>query len=168
MSNLQSAKAAIQAELSQAKAGMAYYQSRAEALEKTLAQLASINAPAESPAAAKEAKKLVPTVATGKPKKRAKKQLANKATGTAADTRSAKRVAELPFTGGDYWTNLLSDQPKSGPEILKSAINKLGFSPSKVQIQKLSGRMTFSLNTLVKAKKIQDSGSGRARRFFKI
>jgi hypothetical protein len=74
---------------------------------------------------------------------------------------------DLPFTGGDYWTNLLSDQPKSGPEIFKSAIAQLGFTPSKEQIAKLGGRMTFALNTLVKAKKIKDSGSGRERRFFK-
>lgn len=162
MSNLQSAKAAIQAELSQAKAGMAYYQSRADALEKTLAQLASINAPGETQAAAtKEAKKLVPAAGSRKAKKPGAKQSAKGTSG------AGKGAAELPFTGGDYWPNLLSDQPLSGPEILKSAIGKLGFVPNKTQIQKLAGRMTFALNTLVKAKKIQDSGTGRARRFFR-
>ena len=167
MSNLQSAKAAIQAELSQAKAGMAYYQSRAEALEKTLAQLASVSAPGEAPAAtAKE--KLVPAADAGKAKKRTKKQRTKSAAKAATgEARAQKGAAELPFTGGDYWTNLLSDQPLSGPEVLKSAISKLGFTPTKTQVQKLSGRMTFALNTLVKAKKIQDSGTGRARRFFK-
>ena len=50
---------------------------------------------------------------------------------------------------------------------LEAAIGKLDFEPTKPQIQKLSGRMIFAINALVKTGKIRDSGSGRARRFFK-
>jgi hypothetical protein len=50
---------------------------------------------------------------------------------------------------------------------LQAAIDKLGFTPSKTQVKKLAQRMTFSLNALVKANKIKDSGSGRNREFFK-
>jgi len=50
---------------------------------------------------------------------------------------------------------------------LKSAIDKLGFTPTNTQIKKLTQRMTFALNALVKANKIQDSGAGRERVFFK-
>jgi hypothetical protein len=50
---------------------------------------------------------------------------------------------------------------------LKAAVSSLTFTPTKLQTQKLAGRMTFALNALVKANKIQDSGKGRERRFFK-
>ena len=74
---------------------------------------------------------------------------------------------DLPFTGGDFWPNLVLEQPRSASEILDAAIATMSFAPSKVQTQKLAGRMTFALNSLVKAGKIKDSGSGRERRFFK-
>ncbi|HCE08693.1 MAG TPA: hypothetical protein DEQ40_08865, partial [Oxalobacteraceae bacterium] len=73
----------------------------------------------------------------------------------------------LPSTGGDYWPNLLTEQGQHSSEILKSAIDKLGFTPTNTQIKKLTQRMTFALNALVKANKIQDSGAGRERVFFK-
>ena len=81
--------------------------------------------------------------------------------------RAEKESGELPSTGGDYWPNLLTEQGKHSSEVLKSAVEQLGFTPTKTQIKKLTQRMTFALNALVKAKKIQDSGSGRERLFFK-
>jgi len=81
--------------------------------------------------------------------------------------RPEKESAELPSTGGAYWPNLLTDQGQHSSAILKSAIDQLGFTPTKTQIKKLTQRMTFALNALVKTKKIQDSGSGRDRLFFK-
>ena len=79
--------------------------------------------------------------------------------------RSSK--SGLPFTGGDYWINLITAQPQSASDILKSAIGKLDFAPTEDQLKKLAGRMTFALNALVREKTIEDSGSGRNRRFFK-
>jgi len=43
MSNLESAKIAIEAELAHARQGLAHYHSRIDALDKTLAQLADID-----------------------------------------------------------------------------------------------------------------------------
>jgi hypothetical protein len=159
MSNLESAKAAIEAELFHAKEGLAFYSTRIEALEKTLSQLASVTGESAAPTAAiADVAKRGPKVAAGKHVKPAKKK---------KDVKEVADGNELPFTGGDYWSNLVTDQPRSASEILEAAIAGLGFKPTKTQIQKLSGRMTFAVNALVKTKKIQDSGSGRDRRFFK-
>ncbi len=169
MSNLGSAKTAIEAELSQAKQGLAYYQSQVAALEGALAQLAVIaggsDAAAESadqkrPRAVKAAKAV--KAQRGRPAK------ANKVkTVKSRAVKSAKGANELPFTGGDYWPNLVSADPQSGADILRASVAGLGFSPTPEQVKKLQQRMTFVLNALVKDKTIQDSGSGRARRFFK-
>jgi hypothetical protein len=159
MSNLESAKAAIKAELSHAKEGLTFYQSRIEALEKTLSHLASVSGSSDAPPVAiSTATKRLPKVADGKPVKLVKGKKAGK---------ESIGGNGLPFTGGDYWSNLVIEQPRAASEILGAAIGKLGFTPTKTQIQKLAGRMTFALNALVKTKKIQDSGSGRERRFFK-
>jgi hypothetical protein len=156
MHNLQSAKAAIEAELSHAKKGLAFYHSRIDALETTLSHLASVIGAnvAVSAAVVNGSSKS----AAGKPAKPQKNK---------KGVKESAGANELPFTGGDFWSSLAINQPRSASEILDAAVGKLGFTPTKEQIQKLSGRMTFALNALVKAKKIQDSGSGRERRFFK-
>lgn len=155
MSNLESAKAAIQAELAHTKAGLAYYTARIEALEKTLLQLSDIGVGAVA-----SLKKTIPVPAKRGPKagavKPAKKFKAAKGGGN-----------ELPFTGKDFWPNLVTDQPKSASDILADAIAALGFTPTKEQVKKLSGRMIFAINALVRAGTIKDSGKGRERRFFK-
>ena len=159
MSNLESAKAAIQAELSHAKKGLEFYQSRIESLEKTLAQLASVSGSSDVPAAGAAVKG-----------KRGRKAAVDKTAKPAKKGRVAKESGGgngLPFTGGDFWPNLVLATPRSASEILEAATASLGFVPTKLQAQKLAGRMTFALNSLVKANKIQDSGKGRERRFFK-
>jgi hypothetical protein len=159
MSNLESARAAIEAELSHAKQGLAFYHSRIEALEKMVAQLANVSGSNDAPhgalaAKAKRGRKAAAKLA--KPAKLEKKKGRRESGGTG-----------LPFTGGDYWPNLVLEEPRSASEILAAAIASLSFTPTDVQTKKLAGRMTFALNALVKAGKIQDSGSGRDRRFFK-
>lgn len=152
MSNLQSAKSAIQAELAHMREGMAYYQSRVEALEQTLTQLEDVIASSNKAKAQ----------AGRKPRRGTMKdRIGREAIGAETHT------AELPHTGGDFWTSIVTDQPQSAPDILRAAIAKLGFSPAKDQVKKLAARMTSALNTLVKSEKIQSSGSGRKRRFFK-
>ena len=177
--NLESAKAAIEAEIAHAKQGVAHFLLRVEALEKAIAHLVAVDggvldvqpvaatplakAKASKAKVAKSitrAKLLTADVAT-KPVESPKSATKGKA------TKPAKGGKELPFTGGDYWVNLLDVEPKSASEILDAAIGKLEFQPTKEHKQKLAGRMTFSLNALVKTGKIQDSGTGRARRFFK-
>ena len=158
MSNLESARAAIQAELSHAKEGLAFYHSRIDSLEKMLTQLVSFSGSSTAGHDAvavkgKRGRKAGVSVVTKPAKKKAGKEASN--------------GNGLPFTGGDYWTNLVLEQPRSASEILEAAVGSLGFTPNKIQTQKLAGRMTFALNTLVKTNKIKDSGKGRERRFFK-
>lgn len=174
MTNLTSAKESIQAELTHAKEGLGYYTSRVATLEKALAQLAAIGAEAVDPTVTANVKRGPKALAAKpvKPAKATKIAFGAKATEKPAKPAKKAKVAkdgakELPFTGKDYWPNLVTDQPKSATEILEAAIAGLGFTPTKAQIQKLAGRQTFALNTLVKVKTIQDSGKGRERRFFK-
>ncbi|HTN66164.1 MAG TPA: hypothetical protein VL051_08280 [Burkholderiaceae bacterium] len=159
MSNLHTAKLAIEAEIAHAKQGLDYYAERVNSLEQALARImqAEGGAAAVAPAPAKAAK---PQAKAGKRKARTAKP------GVAA-TGAEAEVAELPSTGGDYWKNLVGAEPKSGQAILAEAVNGLGFKPTKAQVGKLLNRMTFALNSMVKAGAIQDSGSGRERRFFK-
>ena len=170
MSNLDDAKAAIEAEIVHSRQGMAHYANRIESLTAALEQLSEMN---NDPTSVKQGKVGRPKLSNSpvvptKPGK-ASKVIPEKATAkkeSKAKTGS-KDENPLPFTGGDYWPNLLSEQPMSGSEILQKVISSLSFTPSKDQIQKLSQRMTFALNSLVKAGTIQDSGSGRERRFFR-
>jgi hypothetical protein len=158
MSNIESARAAIEAELSHAKNGLDYYHSRIGALEKMLAQLSGFQGTATPPTAASRGKRgRKPLVLKAAQVEKAPKVKAARKSGSSG----------LPFTGGDFWQNLVLDEPRSFPDILDAAISTLGIEPTKTQRQKLSGRMIFAINALVKTKKIRDSGSGRARRFFK-
>lgn len=165
MSNIDAAMSAIAAELAQAKQGLAYYQSQVSALETALSQLGALGlaSTVAKPSGAKRGRKpgkakLEPAV-KGKRGRPAKEK--------AKSGRAAKGPTDLPFTGGDYWPDLVSSEPKSGVEILKASVDGLNFTPSKEQVKKLSQRMTFVLNSLVKSGQIKDSGSGRGRRFFK-
>ncbi|HYD82061.1 MAG TPA: hypothetical protein VEC06_19835 [Paucimonas sp.] len=157
MSNLQSAKSAIKAEIAHAKEGLNFYKSRVEILEQTLSQLDSVGAPETTPASRGR-----------KARKHAQAPASNGRTGRQRRGRKAQAEAgqELPFTGGDYWFNLIGDEPRSAAEILKAAVDSLGFEPSKEQVQKLRQRLTPALQGLLETKRIQDSGAGRERRYF--
>jgi hypothetical protein len=171
MSNIKAAKEAIKAELAHVKSGLDYYMARAKALEQTLASLVGLGeehavavTKVSGPAVKQSpSKKSVPKAKTT-PKAKSETKTKPVKTSAGADTKPG---SELPFTGGDFWPGLITDQPQSASEIQKAAIAKLGFAPTKDQVKQLSGRQTFAINTLVKQKKIQDSGSGRERRFFK-
>jgi hypothetical protein len=166
MSNLDTAKSAIQAELAQAKQGLAYYQSHVAALESALVQLGSLGVGTVlgRPGGAKRGRKpgKISSATITKPAKAARGRPAKAKKG-----RALKGPNDLPFTGGDYWPNLVTSEPQSASEILHAAVAGLGFAPSAEQVKKLAQRMTFVLNALVKSKALRDSGSGRNRRFFK-
>lgn len=159
---LESAKAALEAEIAHAKQGVAHFSTRVEALEKTLLHIVAVDGGvldverAEAAASIKGAKKSKPE--TVKPIKPVKK---------VRTPRAAKGDGGLPFTGGNYWYGLVTVEPQSATEILQKAIGKLGFAPDKDQIRKLSFRQTFALNEMVNLRRIKDSGTGRERRFFK-
>ncbi len=173
-SNLESAKAAIEAEIAHAKQGLSHFNARIEALEKTIAHLVTVDGGVldtkpftAAPVAKSKGQAVAKPVTSTKAEKAAKPAKAEKSATKAKPAKPAKRGNQLPFTGGDYWVDLLDVEPKSASEILDAAIGKLGFKPTKEHKQKLAGRMSFALNDLVKVGKIKDSGAGRARRFFK-
>lgn len=185
VSNLKAARQAIEAELSHAKEGMTYYMSKVEALELALQQLESVEGEestlskgtTKSPANAKGAKT--------NDRKRGRKardweQSSSANAYAAAEAEGAKKRSQkprarstddadsLPPTGGDFWLNLISDQPQSAVDISNAAISALGITPEqKGRIQKLKQRVSPALASLVSAQKIKDSGAGRERRFFK-
>ena len=163
MSNLESARTAIEAELAQAKQGKAYYQAQVAALETTLGQLQNIgeaNITAAKGVRAPKTEKTVPAL-------KAKRGRPAKADKNVRPVKSTKGARDLPSTGGDYWQDLVTGEPRAAREVLKAAVDGLGFEPSPAQVKKLQQRMTFALNALVKDGKIQDSGSFHGRRFFK-
>ena len=162
--NLRSAKLSIQAELVHAKEGRDYYQAKMDSLESMLAKIDDLGgAPsgisAKAPIGTNHADD---SEGVGrKPKKTNVKKA--KSTKT---SDSKKTSQELPRTSEEFWTSIMTDQPKSTTDVLASAISKIGFEPNADQKKKLAQRMTFALNALVRSGKIKDSGAGRDRRFF--
>lgn len=171
-SNLKSAKQAIQAELSHAREGVTYYTARVEALEIALLQLENVEgsdgtgtrgrkSAAESAAGAHRAK-------PGRPAGKNAQAQRSKNSAHRTKRRSRRDSAGLPATGGDFWLKLVSEQPKSAVDISNAAAEALGIdADQKEQIQKLKQRVSPALASLLSAHKIQDSGAGRERRFFK-
>lgn len=156
MSNLDTARQAIEAEIQHAKDGLAYYQARITSLEQTLVQLVGIGG-VQSIQVGKLTTDAPASKAKAKPVKASKKPKSEKVTDG----------DKLPFTGGDFWINLINDTHKSASTVLKDAIHKLKIEPTTDQHKKLQGRMVFALNAMVKAGTIKDSGRGRDRVFFK-
>ena len=155
MSNLQSAKEALRAELEHAREGLAYYQSRVEALQQTLSSLSSLDGKAaqsmEMPTRGRRRKNAA-SEETAKPAKAA---------------RSRKSRSDLPATGKEFWVGLITGEPQSSREILDAAVKSLGITPSGDDLKKLAQRQANALHMLVKAGAIADSGSGRDRRYLR-
>ncbi len=158
-SHLQTAQDALKAEIAHLKEGIAHYAAHLQALEQALAQLRGVDGPVTTASEKKPRKKRGEATAHVSAK-RGKRASIKKENG-------GHKAGDLPKTGGDFWPNLLSDEPRHGAEVLKAAIDRLPFAPNDEQIKKLSQRMTFALNALVKAGKIKDQGKGRERVFFK-
>ena len=171
ISNLKSAKRAIEAEMSYAKQGAAYYLARVEALENALHQLESVDTSSKGVSGDTKAKRInsrnlphrsatshASALQTNKTKSGAKNTSASKLHGT----------DNLPPTGRDFWFNLVNNQPQSAVDISNAALTALGIRPDqKEQIQKIKQRVSPALASLVATQRIKDAGSGRARRFFR-
>lgn len=167
-SNLNSAKQAIEAELTHARQGAAFYAARVQALEIALQQLENVDAeknPAPAPAKGK---------ATGAKRGRKPGSIAEAdSVSGEGKTKGRKRgrrasSSSLPTTGREFWFGLVSDQPQSAVDISNAAVTALGISPSqKREIQQLKQRVAPALASLVATHHISDTGSGRQRRFFK-
>lgn len=178
--NLQSARKAIEAELSYSQQGIAYWCARAEALESALHQLeaAELSGPddasgrrtiAEQPPMRRRAR--LSHADTDEDRETAPPRSTHRARGRqrrgAARKEPSGTESGLPTTGGDFWLSLITDQPQSAAEILHRAIATLGLTPDqKPQIQKLRQRVFPALAALVSAHKVADAGAGRGRRFF--
>lgn len=170
--NLTSARQAIQAELSHARQGAAFYTARVEALETALTQLESVDTDDMALLDTDE-----DTSARTVTKKRAGKRgrpARKAASGTTTRARRSKKAAakgdqaELPTTGTDFWLELVTDEPKSAVDIANAAAAHLGLdAEQKTQIQKLKQRVAPALATLVATQKIQHAGAGRQRRYFR-
>lgn len=157
VSNLKSAKSAIKAEIAHARQGLDYYKSRVEILEQALDQLEHAGTP-DQVAGARGPKSRRRTQAASA----ARTERPHRARRNARQSSSAN---ELPYTGGDYWLDLISEEPHSAAEILRSAVGSLGFEPDRSQVQKLRQRLTAALQQMLQAGRIKDSGSGRERRY---
>lgn len=143
MSNLKTARQVLVSELEYAKRGLAFYESRVGSLQAALQQLDAVEG-------------------TGKTaSKRAKAPRAGKA--------AMRDASALPKTGGDFWFKVVSKKPQSAANIANAAAASLKLDPEKDKelVHILKQRVAPMLNALVSAKKIQDSGAGRDRRFFK-
>lgn len=150
MSNLRSAKESLAAELAHARQGLAFYDARVAALEETLNTLETLNAEIGD-----------------KPHRQERQQRAPRTQTSARGGRGRKESGGLPATGKEFWTSLVTNQPRSTREILEAAIQTLDIDPSRDDLKKLSQRQANALHMLVKEKVISDSGSGRERRFFR-
>jgi hypothetical protein len=159
VSNLKSAKTAIKAEIAHARQGLDYYKSRVEILEQALDQLEHAGTPDQ-------------VAGARGPKSRRRTQAASAARTerphrARRNARQSSGGNELPYTGGDYWLELISDEPRSAAEILRSAVGSLGFEADRAQVQKLRQRLTAALQQMLQAGRIKDSGAGRERRYTK-
>lgn len=147
MTNLESAKAAILAELDHARQGLNYYTAQVEVLETALAALSSVQT--------EGSKRAQPT---------RKRKLASKVKkGAAAKPSNVK----LPATGKEFWTSLITNEPQSARQLLDAAVKVLEINPSKDDLKKLAQRQANALHMLVKARTISDTGAGRNRRYLK-
>jgi hypothetical protein len=188
-SNLTSARQAIQAELSHARQGMAFYSARVEALETALSQLESVEGDDTAQARRKRRSSAEGSIKKGGVAKRGRAsrsahngngadraagedsamgQRGRRAGRKAGASKRAQGGDALPTTGTDFWLQLVTEEPKSAVEIANAAAEAIGLKPEqKDKIQKLKQRVAPALATLVSAQKIRDSGAGRARRFFR-
>src|SRR4051794_28076735 len=119
MSNLESARQAILAELDHANQGIAFYQARVTALEDALSKLDSIQGATERP-----------PQQTSKASKGRPPAVADEPAETPAKTRGRPKRSDaaLPSTGKDFWPNLITKEPQSAPQILAAAIKSLGIT----------------------------------------
>lgn len=148
MSNLAKARQAIQAELNHAEQGVAYYQKRVEALRAALEQLEHSDNPQ----------------VTAQRKTRAAGSVPQGSKRTGARKSGSSRQG-LPKTSQEFWLGFISQQPKTAAEIANAAVASLDFTPTAQQAKQLKSRLAPTLQALLKAKKVQDSGSGRDRKY---
>jgi len=183
-SNLASARQSIQAELAHAREGIAFYMERVEALENALSQLEHVEEGLDVDRPPKRGKTGQRTRGAdrgeakngrtaGDGRRTSRKEAAGatgktRRAGTAKSSGGAKTESALPKTGIEFWLELVTESPKTAVDIANAAVSRLGLAANqREQIQKLKQRVAPALASLVKAGRIEDSGSGRDRRYTK-
>lgn len=157
MSNLAKARQTILAELRHAEQGAAYYESRAAALRAALEKLEQSDGAQATPARRQSGSS---KSASAKALKQASK--AGKRSG--ARKASSSRQA-LPKTSQAFWLGFIGQQAKTAADIANAAVASLDFVPTPEQTKQLKSRLAPTLQALLKAKKVQDTGSGRERKY---
>lgn len=165
MSNIASAKSALDAEIKHAQQGLAFYAKRIATLEgmiETLVQLHSAPVTATTPKASAKGKGKVKLVTTVAPEAGTDVVVGKKVRAAKKGATSAK----LPATKTEFWKSLLSETPVSNVDLLASAIAALDISPSPADLQKLKQRLANAITGMTKDGSMLAEGTGRARRFF--
>lgn len=77
--------------------------------------------------------------------------------------------AILPETGLRFWLKHITKRARSAPQIALAAAASLQVDPDKDReaFKMLKNRIGPALKALVSSSQIEDSGSGRERRYFK-
>lgn len=156
MSNLKSARQSIEAEIRHAEQGIAYYQSKVDALRAALEQLQSAEGETVTPA--RRGRKTGSGAA-----KRGRKA---KASASVKSGSSGRRGSSLPRMTRDFWLGFISQEPRSAIEIINAAIASFDPALNADQSKKVKQRATQALQALLTSKQIKDVGSGRQRRYF--
>lgn len=176
--NLKSARKAIEAELSHARQGIAYYSARVEALEIALHQLENVEHVEAAPSGGPKPQAGTKGGTSGRTRKAYRARSGDGAKRVSVtngvrrhrrkESKNSGEAGALPQTGAEFWFGLVSDQPQSAVDIANAAIAALDIKPEqKTEIQKLKQRVSPALANLLSAQKIKDTGAGRERRFFR-
>ncbi len=173
MSNISTAKSSLHAELMHVQSGLAYYQSRVEALSAAIHQLdeigdedmsgldieeiSSSNRPAgrrgrRAKGAAGAARK------AGRPARAGR---------VAAQSRKLKGDSRLPSTGGDFIPDLITSQKQSMNELVHAAAEKMPFKVTADEQRQLRARLVAAVGGLLRTGAIRDEGKGRERVYFR-
>lgn len=156
MNNIHTAKSSLQAELAHVQSGLAYYQTRVDALHAALEKLDEIEEEDESA--------LEPE---GKKTRGRRKASAKAAPKKAKTERQSRQKSRLPATGGDFFPSLLNEQKQTMSDLLQAALAQLPFKASAEERTQMRARLLSAMTGMLKAGKAHDEGKGRGRVYFK-
>lgn len=173
MSNISTAKSSLRAELIHVQSGLAYYQSRVEALSAAIHQLDEIGdedmgeldmeeiSGGNQPAGRRGRRASSVASATRKAGRPARAGRA------AAQSRKPKGESRLPSTGGDFIPDLITSQRQTMNELVHAAAAKMPFKVTADELRQLRARLVAAVGGLLRAGAIRDEGKGRARVYFR-
>lgn len=162
MSNMNSVKSALDAEIKHAKEGIAFYSTRIATLEKMIQQLGQLEGAHQAEAIGKSGGKRKYTRSA---KKGDSVASADETTNTMAGASGSRIASKLPATTAAFWMSLLSDTPISNKDIIKAAVTALKIRPSPADLKKLKQRLANAITIMTKDGTMLSEGTGRARRF---